>query len=1142
MLPSNASRSLICCAAGSVWLAAMLCARAEVRPDGADFFEKHIRPVLVERCYKCHSAQSEKLKGGLRLDSPDGVLKGGENGPVIVPGHPEKSRLIEAIGYQNEDLQMPPPKQGKLSESQIADFVAWVKMGVPDPRTNGVASSTVASAITQPAYDFAAVRRLWAFRKPLEPPIPPVKNKRWPRSPIDHFILAKLEANHLTPARQADKRTLIRRATFDLAGLPPTPEECEDYLNDRSPDAFAKVVDRLLASPRYGERWGRHWLDVVRYTDSFDARGLGGEGDVSEAYRYRDWVVDAFNRDLPYDRFVVDQFAGDLLATNRAGGFDTNALIATGVMVIGEWGTGDADKEKMLTDIVADQIDVTGRAFLGLTLGCARCHDHKFDPIPTEDYYSLAGIFFSSHILPGPGLKTAGSPVLRLPLAPPAEIERRNARQARVKELEKEIQTTTDRLISDSAKRLLPETLRYLSAVRDYRQTRAEAPVGSLTAFAKERGLSEPVLRRWLELSGSGELALLTAPVKDLLGHTGLNAWRNASGADTPSVTVNATDQEVSFITIKLAAHSLAVHPSPKGGIAVGWRSPITGSVRVSGRVVDADPNCGDGVGWTLSLRSGGAQRLLASGAIVNGGAQALSDGQGAVKLNEISIRSGEVLALAVLPKADYSCDTTVLDWNIVELGGQKRVWDVAKEVVPDLHAGNPHRDGFGNARVWHFYDVAGQPGFTAPAGSALAKWLALVGANDSRPGSGEIEAAARAVQAELLATDGDSPAGGLRSLLLDPHGTFWSALRNDPSALPGDVGEPLMKLKVELADLKSHPLPPLPVAHGLQEGGVPESVYAGIHDAHIQVRGRYDRLGPVVARRFPRLLAGDDRTPITEGSGRLQLARWIASADNPLTARVMVNRIWQHHFAEGIVRTPNNFGKLGTPPTHPELLDYLACEFVKSGWSIKAMHRAILLSAAYQQSDVPDAGVVRADPENKLFGRMNRQRLEAEAIRDNLLAVAGDLDLSLRGPALRDLSNRRRTLYLMTIRSDRSNYRMLFDAADPVSVVEGRMNTTVAPQALFLLNNPFVLDQVKLLAERVRRQRAGDDRGKIEWLYGHLYGRPPSPRELEIGLAALQRGRDAARAGSQRPDAAELAWEEYCQVLVCANEFVYVD
>jgi hypothetical protein len=324
-------------------------------------------------------------------------------------------------------------------------------------------------------------------------------------------------------------------------------------------------------------------------------------------------------------------------------------------------------------------------------------------------------------------------------------------------------------------------------------------------------------------------------------------------------------------------------------------------------------------------------------------------------------------------------------------------------------------------------------------------------------------------------------------------------------------------------------------MTHGLQDGGVPESPHAGVHDVKIHTRGRYDRLGEAVPRGFPRILAGDKQKPVTEGSGRLQLAKWLTSPENPLTARVMVNRIWQHHFGEGIVRTPNNFGKLGTPPTHPELLDYLSHRFVESGWSVKAMHRAIMLSATYQQSSAAAAAALNADPENKLFGRMNRRRLDAESLRDSLLMAAGKLDLARGGPAIRELDNTRRTLYLMTIRSDRSNFRSLFDAADPTAIVEQRAVSTVAPQALFLMNNPFALAQAKALAGRVSKLSEANDRKKIEWLYQNLYGRSPDKEETGIGLALL------ASAGKDK-QTSEYAWLGYCQALLCANEFVYVD
>ena len=1098
--------------------------------EGVEFFEKRIRPMLVEHCFKCHSAHSEKVKGNLLLDSKHGMLKGGESGkPAVVPGDAEKSLLIEALRYRNEDLQMPPPKEGKLSDERIADFVDWVKMGAPYPKDGK-------SETQNPKSEMNA---WWSFEPVRNHPVPAVKNRAWIKAPIDNFILAGLEAKGLAPAPPVDKRTLIRRATFDLAGLPPTAREVQAFLADDSADAFAKVVERLLASPRYGERWARHWLDVVRYTDSFDARGIGGEADVPEAYRYRDWVVNAFNHDLPYDQFVLQQIAGDILATNEAGQFDPDKVVATGVMAIGEWGTGDADKEKMLTDIVDDQIDVTGRAFLGLTLACARCHDHKFDPIPTEDYYSLAGIYFSSHILPRPGAKTAGSPVSRIPLVPQSELDRRKQREETITTLEKEIETTIDDQLAALARESVSRLAEYLVAAWESCDSLTAATDHhgkSYSGIAKERGLNGALLRRWVELLHSNLPGLLTQAVRNLLGNAGLHAWKNPDNADTPSVTVNATEKEISFITIKLPPRSLAVHPSPKAGVAVGWKSPFAGTIRIRGAVKDADPNCGDGIDWVLSQRAGHARRELAKGSIPNGGAQEFREGNGADKLAKLEISAGEMLELAVLPKTEHSCDTTVVELEVIELEGEKRAWNLTKDIVADVFEegqGNPHGDGYGNKAVWHFYDLGHRQNFEAPSDSAFAKWTALFNQEGVGAGRSEIEQAAKAVQEELTSSDGKI--ANLKSQITSPKGPFWSPLRSDETFFSSETKGGLLRLKTELAALKSNPLPPIPVAHGLQEGGVPESGHAGIHDVAVHIRGRYDRLGNMVPRRLPRVFAGETQPPITEGSGRLQLARWMASPKNPLTARVMVNRVWQHHFGEGLVRTPNNFGKLGEPPTHRELLDYLAHQFIQSGWSLKAMHRLIMLSAVYQQSSAPNSETLRADADNKLLGRMNRRRLEAEPLRDSLLAVGGDLDYLMGGPAIRELDNHRRTLYLMTIRSDRSNYRMLFDAADPVGIVEKRVDSTVAPQALFLLNHPFALAQARRLAERLAREAPGDGRGKIEWLYQLLYSRPPSPEEINIGLRALSSTSSSGASSSE-------AWDQYCQALLCANEFVYVD
>ncbi len=1100
------------------------------RAEDFEFFEKHVRPVLVENCYKCHSATSEKVKGGLLLDSKDGLLDGGDNGPAIVPGDPEKSLLIKAVRYTDKDLQMP-PKDKKLADAQIADLVTWVKMGAPDPRTNKVAAP-------KPPYDFAAARKQWAFHRPEDPPVPAVKNKKWVKTPIDAFIEAKLEEKHLSPAPSADKRTLIRRATFDLIGLPPTPQEVDDFLKDKSTNAFATVVDRLLASPHYGERWGRHWLDVVRFTDSLDSRVTGSESDIPESYRYRDWVVNAFNQDLPYNQFVREQIAGDLLQPKDREQIDTNSVIATGMYAIGNWGNGDADKDKILTDIADDQVDVTGRAFLGLTLACARCHDHKFDPIPTADYYSLAGIFFSSHILPKLTPKGVGENLLFIPLAAPAELDRRTKRDARIAELDKEVAKETDEQLAALSKKMLAQSADYLDAAAKYRNRTGEDAKLSVADFAvhcSKEGFqpSAASLQRWVDYAGFGDVKYLSRVEHDVLDNKGLIALRNAANADTPSGFVNTTDKPIRFITILLPALTVGVHPSPSGGVGAGWKSPATGTFAIKGRVADADPNCGDGIEWQIELRNASGRKLLCSGAIPNGGEQNFKEGVGASNLASVSISAGDEVNLIVLPKAEYSCDSTVVELELAEQGGAKRTWNLTKDMIAAVNEGtNPYPDRQGNEHVWRIYDAMGQsPTAIVAGGSPLAEWFKAVSSHDS----GAASTAAQEIQVALLATNAaNSSVSNLFKDLTDIKGTFWAGGADSDASFSEAARSEISAKKKELAELRKNVPPTLGRTHGIGEGGVPGSPHEGIHDVKIHLRGKYDHLGELVPRRFPRVLAGDDQQPIREGSGRLQLADWVASPDNPLTARVMVNRIWQHHFGQGIVRTPNNYGKLGTPPTHPELLDYLAHRFVDSGWSVKAMHRAIMLSAVYQQSSVPLPATQKADPDNLLFGHMNRRRLESEALRDSMLDVGGKLDLTMGGPAIRDLNTLRRTLYVMTIRSDRATYQFLFDAADPNAIVEQRIDSTVAPQALFLMNHPFTMAQTKALVARLEKEAPPDDTARVQWLYQLLYGRPAAKAEIELGLKALAH----ARTGDDK----EIGWEEYCQVLLCANEFIYVD
>jgi mono/diheme cytochrome c family protein len=988
-----------------------------------EFFEKSVRPLLADRCWRCHG--DERQKSELRLDSRAALLAGGKHGPAAVEKRPEESLLIQAIRRDGE-RKMPPSQDDALDEKQVGAIVRWVELGLPWPDAK---PSEAAARAERPIT--AAERAFWSFQPVADPAPPPVADESWPQNDLDRFVLAGLERIGLVPAPRADKRTLIRRATFDLIGLPPTPDEVAAFLADETPDAFAHVVDRLLASPHYGERQARHWLDVVRYADSFDSRNLdpaASKGDISEAWRYRDWVVGAFADDLPFAEFVQDQIAGDLRA-NDGGRFDVKRLIATGVLAIGNWGGGDSDKQKLLTDIADDQVDLVGRAFLGLTLGCARCHDHKFDPIGTDDYYGLAGIFFSSHILAETGPPTAGPPMLRVPLASPEELQARARRDERMRELATKIVAT---------------------------------------------------------LGG----APLSTTVRDAGGQKGLLALRGEQ--ETPNLLVNPGDAPRAFSTIDLPARCVTLHPSPQAGVAAIFTSPAELVVAVTGRVADADAHNGDGIEWTLErVRAGrerggdGAAELLARGAIDNGGAMELDHGDGAAALAAVALARGDELRLTILPRANHFCDTTVVVLRLAEVGAA-RSWDLTSDVVAAAASGAignplPAQDG----ASWRFVD---RRALDVPPAQldALTRFAA-----------GEA-AAGRMAAADASACD-------------------------------------------ELLRLRAAEPAPIPFTNGVAEGGVPHTAHEGVHDVAVHVRGRYDRLGAVVPRRFPRVLAGDEQPPIASGSGRRELAAWLAAPENPLTARVFVNRIWQHHFGAGLVRTPGNFGRMGEAPTNPALLDWLTRRFLESGGSVKAMHRLVLLSSSWQQSSRPAAATLAADPDNRLVGRMNRMRLDAESLRDTLLAVAGGLDETRGGAATLDPATRRRTLYVETVRSDRTGARVLFDGADPTAIVDLRAETLVAPQSLWLMNDEFVLERAAELATRVRREAASED-ARIDRLFELLFARPPDEREATVARALLARARVAAGEGDGAAGVAAAAFEELAHVLLLSNEFYFVD
>jgi hypothetical protein len=869
--------------------------------DGVAFFEAKIRPVLVEQCYSCHA--EAKQRGGLRLDTKDAVRKGGDSGPALIAGKPNESLLVKALRYQ--DLKMPPNK--KLADTVAADFVKWIEMGAPDPRDGKPA--VVASI------DFAQARQFWSFQLPRKAEPSKVQNGQWPKNAIDHFVLAGLEAVKLQPVKPAEKRALIRRATFDLTGLPPTPEEVEEFLKDESAKAFEKVVDRLLASPHYGERWGRHWLDVARYAED-QAHTFGVEPNTS-AYRYRDWVIAAFNQDMPYDRFAKLQIAADLIETDEAERL--KHLPALGFFGLGAQYYRNTDAAKAAADELDDRVDTLSRGFLGLTVSCARCHDHKFDPIPTQDYYSLAGIFQSCRLA-------------NVPLVPAADVQLYQEALKRARELDAAFKAfvRTERAAVNEVQ--AGEIARYMQAVRKYQARHLAEPKWSVAQQAKQDELHAATLERWVKyLSGNPKVAALSA-----------------------------------------------------------WRE---------------------------------------------------------------------------LPQ-------------------------------PQMEAGK---------------DEA-----VVTAAESFQKFV-------------------QATLVEKAKGKVDNDKNALLQALFGDNGLFTINDQELKGRLPADKKQRFEQMEQELVKLRKEAPEKIsarfPIAHALSE--------AGPTDMKVFVRGNPAKLGELAPRRFLRILAGDNPALFSKGSGRLELAEAIASKDNPLTARVLVNRVWQQHFGRGLVATPSNFGHLGARPTHPELLDYLACRFVESGWSVKALHRDIMLSATYQLSSDADEHNLSTDGDNHHLWRMNRRRLDIEAWRDSILTVSGKLERTLGGASvdLGGAGNRRRTVYSKVSRHELNALLRLFDFPDANISSEKRTDTTVPQQQLFVLNSPFVVEQARALAARVQAE-AQDDEARVQRAYVLAYGRPAAEGEIQRTLAFLQ-GEDSAADKARNK---LTRWERFTQALLGSNEFLYID
>jgi hypothetical protein len=1090
---------------------------AGVDLEAIEFFEKAIRPVLAERCSECHGAQARKPKGGLVLETRAGMLKGGDSGPAIVPGDPDSSLLVQAIRYNHEALRMPP--NGRLAPQEVAAFETWVRQGAPQPTPEPARSAR--DTAKPVAVGHALKTDHWAFRTPRRPTVPD-RNNTAP-SAIDAFLQVELDTRELPSAPAAERRTLLRRATFDLTGLPPGPENVEAFVADQSPDAFAKVVDRLLASPRYAERWARHWLDLVRYTDEFD-----------EVWRYRDWVIRAFKEDMPYDQFVVHQVAGDRLPASAQSTVNADGIVATTMLAIGPW--GGIDRPKRLADIVDDQIDTMSRCFLGLTIACARCHDHKFDPIPTADYYGLAGFFFSSRILTDQAYLSHTAPRLKIPLASAREVEEHHRKAAEVQRLDDQLQSAVDRRYAAFARSLVPRLADYLLAAWDYSNRPADQGNLSAEEFAKRRGLYEFAVRGWIDyVAGprAGSFHPLPQPVRDFDTEPGVEVWRTA--AERPWWAYNSTDHDVPIETFLLPPRSVSVNPGVEGG-SVGWMSPITGKVQITGRLTDGDPYDGVGVAWQVDHLTRAGRHQLCSGRLPNGGSMRLDQGRFGTRLDSVRVERGDVIQLQVaLARGDAHYDITNVGLTIscVERDQAAR-WDLARDVGRDFLAGNPHADSRGNPGVWQFDDMSGshRAGRMPAVDRLLSEWdKAAVEGPGNR--TAVVEAAGRLAMAAASPENEKEGETDLLQELTSVQSPFWVKDRNNSRYLSPKDRAALEKLAGEL-DAARAQVPALAYASGIQDGGPRYGPYPGIQDARIYTRGSYAQPGRRVPRHFPEALAGGQPKKFAEGSGRLELARWIARPDHPMTARVMVNRIWQHHFGAGIVRTPSNFGKKGEVPTNSELLDWLAIRFVESGWSVKAMHRLIMLSAAYQRSSHAPRRLLDADPENRVWGRMNRRRLEAEELHDSLLTLAGRLRDQPGGPAESDPASPRRLIYLATSRSDRSDFGSVFDRANPALHVERRTISTVAPQALYLMNHPWVMEQAQAVARRREVAALADPTARIAMLHRLIYGRPASESEIALGRGFI--------AAAPRGPAAETAWDLYAHALFMTNEFLFVD
>ena len=1071
---------------------------AQPATEQIEFFESAIRPLLAEHCYQCHSQKANPVFAGLRLDSPFDLEKGSDSGPVVIPGKPEESRLIEVVRGTGA-LRMPP--SGKLSEDKIAVLVKWIEMGAPWPDEKAPLRAKPGDK-----FDLEARRsEHWAWH-PVQKVAPPnVENDAWVRNEIDAFILAKLEGKGLQPSKQAAPETLLRRIYFDLTGLPPSVAEVEAFIADPSRNAYQAVVDRLLASERLGERWARHWMDLVRYSES---HGMEGDPDIPSAWQYRDYLIRAFNADLPYDQLVREHIAGDLFETPRYNQRDeiNESIVGPAHFRMVEHNYLPLDPLEDRVKYTDNQIDVFSKAFQGLTVSCARCHDHKFDAISQKDFYALFGIF-------------AGGRPAQITIDVP---RRQNTHRERLGELKRRIKQGLVEAWLEAAESL-PQTLlsgEWTDRVPDETYCDDNSPLHAWFTLSERKG--ENFRTGWDELAAYWEKELERRRSANAEGNKsvweldsdGYSDWlRQGPGlGDTPSAS-----GEFSLVPEGKRIIS-GIYPR---GVYTHLLSRKHGGILSSPRfVVDTD---------YLSFRILGGNFSFARLIVEN-----------------YPLPRGIIYDFRFSPKQDrmqwagwdvrywkgsraYLEFATLDDLTNFELDP----FDKLRDPKPE-----PRRDGrsyFGVSQV-SFHDGK------QPPAEEIVPVQHLFGAGDHPAGPEEL--AAR-IGLRLRDAIGAWRDGGLT----DQQAAFLDDFVRK-GLLPNSIGElaSLRPLVDEYRKLEAE----IPVPR--RAPGLMEEITA---DQPLLVRGNHTNPGEPVQRRYLEALDGQ---PYEDPRNvRLRLADEVASPRNPLTARVMVNRIWHHLFGRGIVETVDNFGKQGRRPTHPALLDYLAGRFVDGGWSIKDLIRSVASSRTYQMTSRPSETARRIDPSNRWLQHANVRRLGAEAIRDSILAVSGSLDRTMYGPSIpvyyaRETGkalfdrpkgpldgNRRRSVYLEVRRNIHNPFLEVFDAPKPSTTRGKRDITNVPAQSLTLMNDPFVIEQSAHWAKRLVAQGRASSRERIGRMFLEALGRRPSAEEVRKSkrfLAGLRNQHQLA-AGDWRNQ--PRIWQDLAQAMFNLKEFIYL-